>query len=111
MNPTTVRAITSSIGTSTEVASLKVCGSKSSKEVVISTPAAKAPRTPMFFLRLAAKLPPNNVEKQVTTAKRTALKFIQNYVSDSGYLIFIVFPASLFYSSMGWIDRDSMARH
>jgi hypothetical protein len=79
----------------TEVASLKVCGSKSSKDVVISTPAAKAPRTPMFFLRLAAKVPPNNVEKQVTTAKRTALKFIQNYVSDSGYLIFIFFGNSL----------------
>ena len=75
-NPTTVRAITSSIGTLTVVASLKVCGSKSSKEVVISTPAAKVPRTPMFLLRLAAKVPPNNVEKQVTMAKRTALKFI-----------------------------------
>jgi hypothetical protein len=59
------------------VASLKVCGSKSSKEVVISTPAAKAPRTPMFLLRLAAKVPPSNVEKHVTKANRIALKFIQ----------------------------------
>jgi hypothetical protein len=40
-------------------------------------PAAKAPRIPMFFLRLAAKTPPNSVEKQVTTAKMTATRFIR----------------------------------
>jgi hypothetical protein len=60
----------------TDVASLKVCGSKSSKEVVINTPAEKAPRSPMSFLRLDAKIPPNNVEKQVTIARRIALKFM-----------------------------------
>jgi hypothetical protein len=58
------------------VASLKVCGSRSSNDVVINTPAAKAPRIPMFFLRLAANDPPNNVEKQVIIAKSIALRFI-----------------------------------
>lgn len=61
----------------TDDASLKVCGNKSSKDDVIRTPAAKAPRTPIFFLFLAAKAPPRNVEKQVTIAKISALGFIQ----------------------------------
>jgi len=55
---------------------LKVCGNMSSKEVVINTPAAKAPRIPMFFLYLAAKIPPNIVEKQVITVRGIASKFI-----------------------------------
>ena len=38
--------------------------------------AAKAPRIPMSFLRLDAKIPPNNVEKQVMVARRIALRFI-----------------------------------
>jgi hypothetical protein len=53
---------------------------------VINTPAAKAPRIPMFFLRLAANAPPNNVEKQVTTAKRTASRFISILCFDNWYL-------------------------
>jgi hypothetical protein len=68
------------------VASLKVCGSRLSKEVVINTPAAKAPRIPMFLLRLAAKAPPNSVEKQVTIAKMIASKFICALCSGSGLL-------------------------
>jgi hypothetical protein len=48
----------------------------SSKEVVINTPAAKAPRIPMFFLYLAATIPPNIVEKQVITVRGIATKFI-----------------------------------
>lgn len=44
---------------------------------MISTPAANAPRTPMFFLRRVAKVPPSNVEKQVIIAKRIASKFIE----------------------------------
>jgi hypothetical protein len=58
----------------------------SSKEVVINTPAAKAPRIPMFFLCLVAKIPPNIVEKQVITAKRIASKFIGTLGSDSELL-------------------------
>lgn len=69
-----------------EVASLKVCGSRSSNEVVISTPAANAPRIPMFLLRLAAKDPPTNVEKQVTTAKIIGAKFICGLFLGSGLL-------------------------
>ena len=42
----------------------------------ISTPAAKAPRIPMFFLCLVANVPPNSVEKQVMIAKNIALGFI-----------------------------------
>ena len=76
-NPTTVNAITSSRSTLMVVASLKVCGSKSTREVVISTPSAKAPRTPMFLLRFAAKAPPSSVEKHVTIASKTASKFIR----------------------------------